>query len=189
MEMTFVQKYSPENAKLLSVEDLLAMQNFTDVQLKELAETNPNKQYAYLVLHDSMAKTQIFSFSTWANLYNLRVKNKQRRYSALTFRELFRKNKIEVKSPQFSKVPVDLTADEVDNAIKAMNSGAPVITEQLQAEAEKVPPQAPDEATDDISGEIELPGAEEVFPDLTKEVIAAKGKAKGGRKIGSQKKK
>lgn len=112
----FIHLYNPNNATNLTEQEIAAMQELTDDQIRELAERYPNHSIAntYLLLKDMSAKTQIYPASTWQNLYNLRVKNGMKKYIPFTFKSIFIKRATPV-IPIQEKVQ-DLTQNEIDKA-------------------------------------------------------------------------
>lgn len=111
-----IEMYNPANAANLTPEEIAAMQNFTDAELKELATRYPNsgRTDAYLVLKDLQAKSQIYPVSTWVNLYNLRALNKKTNYVPYTFKSLFVKRS--VSNVAVSNNVQDLTQQEIEGA-------------------------------------------------------------------------
>lgn len=116
MDAKTIEKYSPDNAANLTTEEVLAMKNFTDADLKALADAYPNGPgitSGYLILGNKNAKVQAGNLSTWKTLYNLRVRNKKVEFYALSFRSLWKKQ----TTAQPSKAPVvDLTNKEAKQA-------------------------------------------------------------------------
>lgn len=155
--MTPIERFNPARAKELTVEDLAAMQGLTVEDLKELAKAYPNSpsQAAYLILLDTKKKPkeQLYSLSTWANLYNLH-KLGQTHFAALSFKSVFNKSEQNLKV-----APVqDLTTEEKTNApglTKARRQPVKAVTSKpVLAPAQKL-----EEGVDD-------------FPDLAEEAKA-----------------
>ncbi len=108
--------YAPGNAKNLTAEQLTAMQGFDLEDLKALASANPNKAQssAYLILYDKTKKPkeQLYSLSTWKNLYELN-KMGNKNFYAISFRSIFNRK----DAAKLVVAPVqDLTKEE---ALKA----------------------------------------------------------------------
>lgn len=113
-----IQKYDPKNSGALTQEDIDAMQNLTDDEIRQLANAFPNTGFAqnYLVLRDLNKKdgvNQVFPTSTWATFYNIRVKNKLKNYVAYTFKNLFIRPRMPIP---VSGVIQDLTEQEIKAA-------------------------------------------------------------------------
>lgn len=135
-------KYNPANARNLSQADLDAMRDFTNDQLKELADAYPNSanRKPYLILFDNNVKPekQLFPLSTWQNLYNVRKFSSMKNLVAHTFREVFTvarpQNKITANRPGSSvgkqtttaRKVVDLSASEAAAELRESLPPAPV---------------------------------------------------------------
>lgn len=167
-QQDFVKLYNPKNAKSLTQEQIDAMMDLSDEQIKTLAEAYPNSYMSgtYLILYDknlSSKKNQMGSLGTWQNLYNLRSKGMMKNYLPWTFRELWRggnTNKI-VRQPSSIPMtsPQDITNAEIAKAAGIVRSAPQhpiVITPE---DVKQNPPLIEDDATKN----------QQEFPDLTDE--------------------
>jgi len=134
-----IAKYNPANARNLSKEDLAAMRNLTTEELKHLAEAYPNgpRHKAYLVLYDNNVEEgkQIYTLSTWQNLYNVRKFSNLKNLVPHTFRDLFNKPQVSRASVNVSNRPgalqgmsarkvIDLSAKEAAEELKKNTAAA-----------------------------------------------------------------
>jgi hypothetical protein len=180
MEKEQLGRYSPANAKNLTAEEITAMQSFTKDDLKELAAAYPNNAHgtAYLILYDKSKKPkeQLFSLSTWKNLFEL-VKMGNTNYYAVSFKQIFNKK----EQHALTTAPVqDLTKEEALNA-PGLKSGkaAAAKTPAKQSTLPKAEMQNLDEENKG--------GAKIVALDkMDKQELAAKYKEVSGKDPGSR---
>jgi hypothetical protein len=174
-------KYNPANARNLSQADLDAMREFTNDQLKELAEAYPNSanRKPYLILFDNNVKEgkQLFPLSTWQNLYNVRKFSNMKNLMAHTFKEVFTvarpQNRVTANRPGSSvgkqtttaRKVVDLSAGEAAAELQAnLPSKTPVKAMTART--------APEPSDDKKGAEIAQPAAKAASARATK---ASKG--------------
>lgn len=192
MDKQTLQKYDPANAKNLTPEDIAAMKDFTNDDLLTLAQLFPNKAQggAYLIIGNTNMKVQTGNRGTFQNLYNLKVKNGQKQFFAMSYTSLFR---VAPKQPAIGKL-VDLTNEEIK---QRPGFGAAIAAKQIKEKVQT--PTAKEQvaagATDKNTGAEDQPiinnDPGEDFTSLDKEAakkIEGAGSEKKTEKTGKEKK-
>lgn len=194
MEQNMIKLYDPANAKNLNAEQLAAMANFTNDDLLALAKAYPNKSTgnAYLILGNTKLKEQFGNPSTFTNLYNLRVRQQQKHFFALSYRILWRKSAIK---PTVAKL-ADLTKEELAGLPGISGKAAKAVADQIsgpgkadEQTAKPVISKAENDAEAIVNpiSSIPDPNAEPEFEDLTEDAtLKAEGTPKQGSKKGKK---
>lgn len=123
-----VKKFNPANAGTLSQEDLEIFRGLSNDELKVLAQAYPNSpsRKPYLILYDNNVKPekQLFSLSTYQNLYNVRKFSNLNNFVPYDFRSVVFPTKTRPITQKVSrpgaknpvapgkKILVDLSANE-----------------------------------------------------------------------------
>jgi hypothetical protein len=182
MEQETINLYNPANAKNLTAEQLAAMSNFSDEDIKQLATAYPNKATgnAYLVIGNTKLKQQIGARSTFANLYNLRVANQQKNFYPLSYTAIWKRP----ATKQTVASMADLTKQEIE-ALPGIKGFAKKTVSEVIAPAAKGKGKGKDKAPEQKAKQVNkaeqksltLPDAnandENDFPDLTDEANKA----------------
>jgi hypothetical protein len=170
--------YAPGNAKNLTAENLTAMQGFDLEDLKALAMAHPNKAQssAYLILYDKTKKPkeQLYSLSTWKNLYELN-KMGNKNFYAVSFRSIFNRKdaaKLVVAPMQ------DLTKEEALKAPGLKKAGKAVkATSETKTASTPALPKAEEQVVESKVLSLEKMNKEELATEFEKTT----GKAPGSR--------
>lgn len=136
-----VKIFNPANAGTLSQEDLAIFRDLSDEQIGILAKAYPNSpsRRPYLILYDKNVKPekQLFSLSTFQNLYNVRKFSNLKNFVPYDFKSAVFPvktrtvanvsrvgNKAAAVAPG-KKILVDLSANEAANELKSAIGDAP----------------------------------------------------------------
>lgn len=180
-----IAKYNPANARNLSKEDLAAMRNLTTEELKHLAEAYPNgpRHKAYLVLYDNNLEEnkQIFTLSTWQNLYNVRKFSNLKNLVPHTFRELFNKPQVSRPTVSVGSRPGGLQGM---SARKVIDLSAKEAAEELKKNAAAASTSANVTAAKTVEGTQIAPAAE--LNDIKGQQAAGKGARKVATRTGGK---
>lgn len=136
-----INTYNPGNSSI-TADELNAMKDFSDDEIRELAKTYPNSPNgnAYLVYYDNKtdAKSQLYPLGTWANLAALR-KLGYKHILAYSFKDKFYQKKAVANAhkPTPSRT-VDLSVTEKLEGLKVSvpvgEGTANIITNELHSE-------------------------------------------------------